>query len=94
VIQIAVAFGLLGMKKWPWIMALIGVELTVLQGLVGIIGGSASAIMCGSIGLILPVIILVYLLRPDIRFTFGARTSASCNQSSWRFAQAKVLTFT
>ena len=71
VVQIVVAFGLLGMKKWAWVLALIGVALTVLQGVVGMFGGGAFAIMCGSIGLILPVIILVYLLRPSIRQAFG-----------------------
>jgi len=71
VVQIVVAFGLLGMKKWAWILALIGVVLTVFQGVVGIFGGGAFAFMCGSIGLVLPVIILVYLLRPGIRSAFG-----------------------
>jgi len=71
VVQIVVAFGLLGMKKWAWILALIGVVMTVFQGVVGIFGGGAFAFMCGSIGLVLPVIILVYLLRPEIRRTFG-----------------------
>lgn len=71
VVQIVVAFGLLGMKKWAWILALIGIALTVIQGVVGMFGGGAFAIMCGSIGLLLPVIILVYLLRPNIRHAFG-----------------------
>ena len=71
VVQIVVAFGLLGMKKWAWILAMIGVALTILQGVVGMFGGGAFAIMCGSIGLILPVVILVYLLRPNIRRAFG-----------------------
>ena len=71
VVQIVVAFGLLGMKKWAWVLALVGVVLIVFQGLVGIFTGGAFAVMCGSIGLIVPVIILVYLLRPDIRRAFG-----------------------
>ena len=71
VVQIVVAFGLLGMKKWAWVLSLVGVALIVMQGLVGILSGGAFAIMCGSIGLILPVIILVYQLRPDIRGAFG-----------------------
>jgi len=71
VVQIVVAFGLLGMKKWAWILAMIGVALTILQGVVGMFGGGAFAIMCGSIGLILPVIILIYLLRPNTRHAFG-----------------------
>lgn len=71
VVQIVVAFGLLGMKKWAWVLALIGVALTVSQGIVGMFGGGVFAFMCGSLGLILPVVILVYLLRPEIRRVFG-----------------------
>lgn len=70
VVQIVVAFGLLAMKKWAWILALIGVALFVFQGVVGTFGGGAFAFMCGSLGLILPVFILVYLLRPGVRSAF------------------------
>lgn len=72
--QIVVAFGLLGMKRWAWILALFGVGLTVVQGIVGIINGGIFAFMCGSIGLIFPVLILIYLLRPSIRSAFENQT--------------------
>jgi hypothetical protein len=71
VVQIVVAFGLLGMKKWAWNLALIAIALTVLEGIVGMINGGVFAIMCGSIGLILPGIMLVYLLRPNTRRAFN-----------------------
>ena len=71
VVQIVVAFGLLGMKKWAWTLALIGLGLTVIQGIVGIFSGGLFAFMCGSIGLILPALMLVYMLRPRIRSAFG-----------------------
>lgn len=70
VIQLVVAFGLLGMKRWAWTLALLGAGLTVLQGVVGIFNGGAFAFMCGSIGLLMPIIILVYLLRPGVRNAF------------------------
>ncbi len=73
VVQIIVAFGLLGMRKWAWILALVGAGLTVFQGLVGILNGGVFAFMCGSIGLVLPLIILIYLLNPDIRSAFDAQ---------------------
>ena len=71
VLQIVVAFGLLGMRKWAWYLALIGVGVTLIQGLFGMFGGGIFGFMCGSIALILPVIILIYLLRPAIRKAFG-----------------------
>jgi uncharacterized membrane protein (DUF2068 family) len=73
VVQIVVAFGLLGMKKWAWTLALVGAGLTVFQGIVGIFNGGAFAFMCGSIGLIVPAVILFYLLSPGTRSAFGVQ---------------------
>ena len=72
-LQIAVAIGLLSMKKWAWILALIAVGVTVLQGIVGALGGGPFALMCGALGLVIPVAILIYLLQPRIRQAFGMR---------------------
>jgi uncharacterized membrane protein (DUF2068 family) len=71
VAQIVVAIGLMGMKKWAWFLALASVALTVVQGIVGIFGGGPFALMCGILGLAIPVGILVYLLLPGIRQAFG-----------------------
>ena len=70
-VQIAVAVGLLAMKKWAWILALAGVALTVVQGIVGILGGGPFAFMCGLLGLAIPLGILIYLLLPGTRQVFG-----------------------
>jgi hypothetical protein len=70
-LQIIVAFGLLGIKKWAWALALISVGVTVVQGLIGMFTGGLFGFMCGGIGLIVPVIILVYLLTPKVRKAFG-----------------------
>jgi len=70
-VQITVAIGLLSMKRWAWILALVGVVLTVVQGIAGILGGGPFAFMCGILGLAIPVGILIYLLRPGIRQAFG-----------------------
>ena len=71
IVQLAVAIGLLSMKKWAWVLALIGVALTVLQGLAGVFSGGLFAFMCGSLGLLIPIIILIYLLLPGTRRVFG-----------------------
>jgi hypothetical protein len=75
VVQLAVAFGLLAMKKWAWILALIGVALTVIQGVISLFAGGIFGFMCGSLALIIPVLILIYLLRPAIRGAFGVDTT-------------------
>jgi hypothetical protein len=73
VIQFAVAIGLLAMKKWAWILALIGVGMTVVQGIIGIFGGGPFALMCGILGLLIPAGILIYLLLPGTRRAFGVQ---------------------
>lgn len=72
IIQIIVAFGLLSMKKWAWVLAIIGVVLTIIQGILGILAGGMFAFICGSLGLLVPAIILFYLLQPGIRAAFDA----------------------
>lgn len=73
-VQFAIGFGLLAMKKWAWILALVGVGLTVIEGVLGIFGGGVFAFMCGVFGLIIPVAILIYLLTNNVRDAFGVRT--------------------
>ena len=69
-VQLAVGLGLFGMKKWAWYLALIGIGLSVLQGIGGIAGGGLFALVCGGAGLIIPVIVLIYLLTQNIRSAF------------------------
>ena len=76
VVQIIVAFGLASMKKWAWILAIIAVGLTILEGVIGIFGGGAFAFICGSLGLIVPIVILFYLLKADIRAAFDVGNPA------------------
>lgn len=70
-VQIVVGVGLLQMARWAWYLALVGVGLTLLQGVLGIFGGGVMAFICGGIGLIIPIIILVYLLSKGVRAAFG-----------------------
>jgi len=70
-VQIAVGIGLLGLKRWAWVLAFIGVGITVVQGIVGIFGGGFFAFCCGVLGLLIPAGIVFYLLRPEVRKAFG-----------------------
>jgi hypothetical protein len=69
--QIVVVFGLLSMRKWAWTLTLVGVALTVVEGLLGILGGGPFALACGILGLLVPAGILIYLLMPGTRRAFG-----------------------
>jgi hypothetical protein len=77
IVQFVVAFGLLAMKKWAWVLALAGVVLTAVEGIIGMFTGGAFGFMCGSLGLIIPAIILVYLLLPGTRQAFGVGAAAN-----------------
>jgi hypothetical protein len=72
ILQLVVAFGLLRLKRWAWLLALVAVGLTFVQGLIGLFGGGMGALLCGAIGLLLPAGILFYLLRPHVRAAFQA----------------------
>jgi hypothetical protein len=71
ILQFVIAFGLLAMKRWAWFLALIGVAITVIQGLIGVFSGGPFAFMCGILGLLIPIGILVYLLLGGTRQAFG-----------------------
>ena len=75
VVEIIVAFGLLGLKKWAWILAVVGLGLNILQGVLGMFSGGLYGFICGSLGLIIPLIVLFYLLKADIRAAFGMGAS-------------------
>lgn len=71
VIDLIVAFGLLTLKRWAWVLALVGVGISVVSGVLGLFSGGFVAVCCGIIGLIIPAAILYYLLQPDVRRAFG-----------------------
>ena len=70
IVQIVVGFGLLGMAKWAWILAVISVGLNVISGLVSMFSGGTFAFICGSLLLVIPVLVLIYMLTPGIRKAF------------------------
>jgi hypothetical protein len=70
-IQLVTGFGLLAMKKWAWILALVSLGFTVLQGLLGLFSGGFFGFLCGAIWLIIPAVMLFYLLKPDVRAAFN-----------------------
>ncbi|HFE66364.1 MAG TPA: hypothetical protein ENJ93_03790 [Chloroflexi bacterium] len=70
-VKIAVAIGLLYMKRWAWYLAILAVALTLVEGIFGVFSGGIFAFICGGIGLIIPIIIFIYLLRPHIRELFN-----------------------
>ncbi|HID51897.1 MAG TPA: hypothetical protein EYP41_07670 [Anaerolineae bacterium] len=70
-VKIVVAIGLLYMKQWAWYLSILAVALTLVEGIFGVFSGGIFAFICGGIGLIIPILIFIYLLRPHIRKLFG-----------------------
>ncbi len=71
VVDLVVAYGLLALKRWAWLLALVGVGITVVTGIMGLFSGGLIAACCGVLGLVIPAAILFYLMRPDVRQAFG-----------------------
>jgi len=71
IVDLIVAYGLLALKRWAWLLALLGVGISVVSGVLGLFSGGFVAVCCGIIGLIIPAAILYYLLQPDVRRAFG-----------------------
>jgi hypothetical protein len=73
-VQLATGIGLLGTKTWSWYLAFIAIGLNIVLGLLGLFSGGLLSFFCAAIGLIIPVAIAVYLLRPEIRNLFRVGT--------------------
>ena len=71
VIDLVVAYGLLALKRWAWLLALVGVGISVVSGVLGLFSGGFVAVCCGILGLIIPAGVLYYLLQPEVRQAFG-----------------------
>lgn len=71
IVELIVAFGLWKLRSWAWLLAIIAVGMNVVNGVLGIFSGGLWTFCCGLFGLIIPVAILVYLFRPEVRRAFG-----------------------
>lgn len=71
VLDLIIAYGLLTLRRWAWALALLGVGVTVITGVLGLANGGFFAVCCGILGLLIPAGILYYLLRPEVRQAFG-----------------------
>ena len=69
VVLLIVAAGLWGMVRWAWTVAVGALVIVILDVIVGfVVSGSPLPL----VGLVLAVIALVYLARPEVRGLFGS----------------------
>jgi hypothetical protein len=69
VVWLAVGIGTWRLQPWAWILGLIGVAISVVSHVLGLLQG--ESLFIGLLSLALPVIILIYLLSPGVRQAFG-----------------------
>ncbi len=69
VLQLIFAAGAFGLRPWAWYLGLAGAGITVVGVIVNILQGASfgSAVWGG----IIPIVIFIYLLTPDVRKAFG-----------------------
>lgn len=68
-LQLIFAYGALNLRSWAWYLGLISTGITVIGVVINLFNGASfwSAIW----GSIVPVIIFIYLLTPNVRRAFG-----------------------
>lgn len=71
VLQIIFAYGAWNLRSWAWWFGIVATGISVLGVLIGIIGSGGAAIYTAVTNALLPVIIFVYLLVPDVRRSFN-----------------------
>ncbi len=71
IVELVVAFGLWKLRPWAWLLAIVAVGLNVAGGALGMFSGGLWTFCCGLFGLLIPVAILVYLFRPEVKRAFG-----------------------
>ena len=69
ILFLAAGFGMLSLRPWAWWLGLIGATWSLASSLWGITQGGS---WCFALpGLLLPALVLVYLLMPNVRLAFG-----------------------
>jgi uncharacterized membrane protein (DUF2068 family) len=70
-LQIVFAYGAWNLRSWAWWLGIVATGISVLGVLIGIVGTGGAAIGTAVTNALLPIIIFVYLLVPDIRRAFS-----------------------
>jgi hypothetical protein len=69
VVWIITGFGLAAARHWAWVLALVVSLLMAVPSLIALVEGQILAIF----GLVIPIIVIVYLLRAEVRAAFRPR---------------------
>ena len=85
-LQLVFAFGALGLRPWAWYLGLVATGVTVGGVIVSLIEGTSFiSATCGSI---IPIIIFIYLLTPNVRQVFGIGSGGTTPAA--QYAQVEI----
>lgn len=80
ILYLAFGIGAFSLKRWAWTTGVVALVLDVVRTIVSVIvqGFSASRIVGPVITIVIALVVLVYLFRPNVRAAFGfARAGAA-----------------
>lgn len=74
ILLLAFGIGALRLKGWAWTTGVVALVLEVVRQIVGVViqGISAGTIVRDSITIVIALLVLWYLFRPNVRAAFGA----------------------
>lgn len=73
ILFLAFGIGALRLKGWAWTAGIVALALEVVRTIVGVIiqGFSASKLIVASLTILIALLLLWYLVRPNVRAAFG-----------------------
>ncbi len=73
ILYLAFGIGAFSLKRWAWTTGVVALVLDVVREIVGVVihGFSASNIVGFSITIVIALLLLWYLFRPNVRAAFG-----------------------
>jgi uncharacterized membrane protein (DUF2068 family) len=71
VLQLVFAYGAWNLRSWAWWLGIIATGISVVGVVIGILASGGAAIYTAITNALLPIIIFVYLLTPDVRRAFN-----------------------
>lgn len=71
ILQLIFAYGAWNLLSWAWWLGIIATGISVVGVVIAILGSGGAAIYTAVTHALLPIIIFVYLLTPDVRKAFG-----------------------
>ncbi len=71
ILQIIFAYGAWNLRSWGWWLGIIATGISVLGALVAILGSGGAAIHTAITNALIPIIIFIYLLTPNVRRAFN-----------------------